>query len=371
VKALVIGGTGPTGPHVVQGLLDRDYEVTLFHRGVHEPPELPEVPHIHGDPHFPDTIREAVGDVEYDVVLAMYGRIRHIAEVLDGRCGHLICVGGVPVYEGCLEPWTRRPHGMRLLAREDSPLADANGQAPGFSELVVQAERTVFDRAAAGAYRATFVRYPCIYGPRNVIPYEWSVIRRVRDGRPWMILPDGGLGIFCRCAARNAAEILLLAVDKPGIADGQAYNCADRDQLTMRQWVETIAQMLDSSLELMSLPEELSLATYPELIPMGAFSPHTLLDVTKARTELGYTEVVSAQDALAQSVEWWSRNPPTPKAYPAYLDAFDYAAEDALVEAYQKAIGWVQEVAGRKVPDVFHGLPHPKVATVGVDERGR
>ena len=33
MKALVVGGTGPTGPIIVQGLLDRGYEVTIYHRG--------------------------------------------------------------------------------------------------------------------------------------------------------------------------------------------------------------------------------------------------------------------------------------------------------------------------------------------------
>ena len=50
MKALVIGGTGPTGPRVVQGLLDRGYETTIYHRGFHETDALPEVQHhLHGN----------------------------------------------------------------------------------------------------------------------------------------------------------------------------------------------------------------------------------------------------------------------------------------------------------------------------------
>ena len=30
--ALVVGGTGPTGPYIVNGLLKRGYEVTVLHR---------------------------------------------------------------------------------------------------------------------------------------------------------------------------------------------------------------------------------------------------------------------------------------------------------------------------------------------------
>lgn len=33
MKALVVGGTGPTGPFLVQGLLARGFGVTILHRG--------------------------------------------------------------------------------------------------------------------------------------------------------------------------------------------------------------------------------------------------------------------------------------------------------------------------------------------------
>src|ERR1700741_5135186 len=98
MRALVIGGTGPTGPHVVSGLLARGHEVTIFHRGTHELPELAGVEHIHGDPHFRESIDQALGSPAFDTVLAMYGRVRHIAPALSVRCGRFIAIGGVPVY---------------------------------------------------------------------------------------------------------------------------------------------------------------------------------------------------------------------------------------------------------------------------------
>lgn len=64
-RALVVGGTGPSGPHIVNGLIARGYTVTLFHRGTHESDDIPDfVEHIHGDPHFIETIQEALGQRE-------------------------------------------------------------------------------------------------------------------------------------------------------------------------------------------------------------------------------------------------------------------------------------------------------------------
>ena len=50
-RALVVGGTGPTGPHIVNGLIDRELDVSILHTGAHESPAIPEaVEHIHTDP---------------------------------------------------------------------------------------------------------------------------------------------------------------------------------------------------------------------------------------------------------------------------------------------------------------------------------
>ncbi len=86
MKALIVGGTGPSGPFLANGLIERGYKVTIFHRGTHEILEIvPEVAHIHGDPHFRETIEAALGDRTFDVVIATYGRIRFVAAARPAR----------------------------------------------------------------------------------------------------------------------------------------------------------------------------------------------------------------------------------------------------------------------------------------------
>lgn len=371
MKALVIGGTGPTGPHVLNGLMERGYEPVIFHRGVHEPDGLPDVRHIHGDPFFAETISDALGDERFDVVMCMYGRVKHVAASLRGRTDQIVAVGGIPAYQNCLQPELFRPSGMTIPAREEGPLADAQGDAPAFSALALEAERTLFEYAAEGAYQASVVRYPCIHGPRNTIPMEWSVIKRIQDGRPHMILANDGLGIFCRCAARNAAEVLLRCVDNAAVASGQAYNCADDDQYTWRQWVEIIAGIMGADIKIASLPYNLAEVNMLELVSMPGMAQHTILDMTKTRSDLGYTQVVKAIDAIAGTVKYMLDNPIILSEFPAYREQFGYKAEDRLIGAYEAAMRRVKQTAERSMPEGFHGLPHPKKPTAGRDERGR
>src|SRR3990172_6218810 len=88
LKALVVGGTGPTGPFLVQGLLQRGYDVAILHRGTHEVGTIPaEVEHIHADPHFRETLDAALLNRSFDLVLATYGRLRLVAEACVGKTG--------------------------------------------------------------------------------------------------------------------------------------------------------------------------------------------------------------------------------------------------------------------------------------------
>ena len=370
MRSLVIGGSGSSGVAVVDGLVQRGHEVTVLHRGVHEPPELPDVEHLHADPHFAETLTEAVAGREFDVVLAMYGRVATIAEVFAGRCGQLVSIGAVPAYRGCLEPDKVKPYGMTLWAREDAPLADQVEYVPKFAKLIRGAEQAVLDHAAAGAYRGSVVRYPQIYGPRNLVPWEWSVIRRVLDGRSRMVLPDDGLWIISRCAARNAAEVVLKVVDNPDVANGQAYNAADDDQFTVRQWAEMVATILGGELEFVGVPSELCPSTLIELVPPTGRA-HITVDNNKAKRELGYRQVVTAADATVEAVEWLKANPVTKEDYPLYPGRFDYAAEDRLIDTYAQAVEWVRQHSPDEAPDYRHPMPHPKTAAVGRDESGR
>ena len=370
MKALVIGGTGPTGPHLVQGLLERGYETTMLHRGVHEPPGLPDLPHIHADPHFPETLRDAVGDSHFDVIVATYGRLKVIGETLSSNCDHLVCVSGVPVYRGFLEPEGSHPYGMKVLAGEDSVKSDETESPAKFAMLILNAERSVFASAEKAGIAASTVRYPQIYGPRNIVPWEWAVLKRVMDGRRHMILPDDGLWIISRCAARNAAEVVLRIADNREIAAGQAYNCADEDQFTLRQWAESVAEIAGGQLEFIGIPSLLAPSAIAEWLAPGA-RPHMIVSNEKAKRDLGYRDVVTARVALEETVDWLRRNPVTTKDYPLYTAKFDYDMEDRLIDAYAQAVDWVRQQAPDEAPDLAHPMPHPKRPSLTGDERGR
>ena len=91
MKALLIGGTGPAGPHIIRGLL-HGAMTSPCSIAVAAIRSITEVERLRGDPHFPDTLETALGDRNFDLVIATYGRIQYVAEVLNTRTDRLITV---------------------------------------------------------------------------------------------------------------------------------------------------------------------------------------------------------------------------------------------------------------------------------------
>src|SRR6202790_4241277 len=112
LKALVIGGTGPSGHLIVNGLLRRGYQLAMLHTGRHELDEIPNtVEHIHTDPFSDQALRDSLGNRTFDLTVAAYGRLRRIAEIMSGRTGRFISIGGVPAYRGYMNPTVLEPPG--------------------------------------------------------------------------------------------------------------------------------------------------------------------------------------------------------------------------------------------------------------------
>jgi len=337
MNALVIGGTGPTGPHVVQGLVDRGFRTTILHSGRHEPAGIPEdVEHLHTDAFDPDEVREALAGRSFDVGIVTYGRLRRNAEILAGRVGHFLSVGGFPVYRGYMNAAACEPLGMPVPTPEDGVrVVDPSQDEKGFR--VARTEERVFEAQP----EATHFRYPWVYGPRQPAPREWSIVRRILDRRPHLILADGGLSLSHFGYVENLAHALLLAVDQPEKARGRVYNCGDQEVLSLRQVADTIARELGHEWEIVSMPWELAIPARP--LVAQPWTTHRMVSLARIESELGYRDVVPPREALARTARWLVENPPEPGGIEEKVlqDPFDYEAEDRLIASYREALASV------------------------------
>ncbi|GAA1857302.1 NAD(P)H-binding protein [Pseudonocardia ailaonensis] len=353
--ALVVGGTGPTGPIVVEGLLERGYDVTILHGGQHENPDVPEVPHIHADPHFAETLAPAaVEGRTFDLVAAQYGRLRVLVDVFRGRTAQLIAIGAsTGMAAGPADPrWNRL--GRPALLTEDRviPAADEVSSTK-FALRMAQAQDHLFAAHADGAFSATYLGYPVLYGPHQPGPQDWSIVRRALDGRRRLVIADGGLKLETRGYTRNVARSVLLAADSPDVAAGKSYIVCDPHTYTMTQRIALVAAVCGVEFELVDLPWEHARPAHP----LWRYEQgHRLSDSGLIRRELGYTDELPVDEALAASVEWMLAHP-FERGGPEENqlgDPFDYEGEDRVMAAASRP------PEPYELPGYAHQYRHPK-----------
>jgi nucleoside-diphosphate-sugar epimerase len=341
VNVLVIGGTGPTGIPIVRGLVDGGHQVTILHRGLHERPDTPpDVIHIHADPYDETALAGALGDSTWDAVVAMYGRLRRIAELTKGRCDHFVSVGGVPAYRGWTDPWQHDPPGLPVPVNENADLVDRRGiDEKGYR--IVRTEIAVYAAHPGAAH----FRYPYMYGPHQPVPREWSIVRRVLDGRRRIIIADDGLTLHHHGYTENCAAAVLRGILHPELSAGTIFNVADAEVLTVRQVVELCSRALGADLEIVSMPFDLAIPAHP--LMAQPLPTHRVLDLARLHDQLGHVDIVPARQAIGLTAKWLAANRPTPGGTEETVltDPFDYDAEDRLMDSWQAARALV------KVPD--------------------
>jgi nucleoside-diphosphate-sugar epimerase len=336
-NALVVGGTGPTGPYVVDGLLAKGFQVAVFHTGSHEYPFASEVEHIHADPHFQEPIEGALAGRHFDLTICMYGRTRLLADALVGHSDRVFAIGGV-FYKGWVDGYSlhkHKPPGPRPIVYSNPPIPVTEEyeleDTGSFSARAIETERLLRQHHEEGHYASTFFRYPKLYGRRQLGPLEWSAVRRVIDKRTRVLLPDGGLIADSRIYSENAAQMILAAVDHPEASGGQTFNCGDREPVTVREWFEIMGSALDFQFEFESVP--MSLAGPALSYGLGPWQAgHRVLSVAKAELLLGY-EPVPAPAALAETALWYLEHPLASGSEQVQQlgDPFDYELEDRIV----------------------------------------
>jgi nucleoside-diphosphate-sugar epimerase len=342
MKALLIGGAAATGRVTVRGLIERGYEVTVLNRGVHAADVPDGVATIVGDPFSLDSLNEALDGLHFDLVVAMYGMLRHVTTAIQGRTNRLISVGGAaPIFKGWGEmtspnPW-ETTHPTPIGLEEDHPLSTADG-IDRFAGAVRKAEIGVIRAHEEGHFNATHFRYPLVYGPNNICPAEWGLVRRILDGRHQLILPGGGLTLVARGYADNMAHAILLAVDQPDAAAGQVYNICDTRPQYNHEWVDLVSEITGFEFERVAIPFHLLPPSFRATPPQLLYRHHCVMSTAKIQQQLGYRDVVDLEEALERTVKWYTDHPLDAGAEEELNlgDPFDYAFEDTVIEAFRR-----------------------------------
>jgi nucleoside-diphosphate-sugar epimerase len=281
----VVGGTRFIGPHVVRFLEEAGHEVTVYHRGHHEPPLPDAVAHIHSEEAGIPVLRFP-REVEPDVLLHMIpmglADAQAAVEAFRGRAGRIVAVSSGDVYRAYgrflgIEPG---PIEQGLLT-ETSPLRSvlyphrskaASPEALEFYYEKILVEKTVLE---AGELAGTVLRLPKVYGQgRN---RDLATMYGARGHPQWR---------WTHGYVENVAWAIALAVLKESAAGG-IYNVGEAETPTVEE-------------RLHGLPER-DMPLFPEEEKLN-FAQDMAYDTTLIRERLGFRELISYEEGLRRTL---------------------------------------------------------------------
>src|SRR5215208_7176475 len=270
MRVLLIGGTNFIGPHVVAVLHRQGHEVTVYHRGLHEP-ELPSgVRHIHsphaGVPvlHFPTDLTAPPPDVHFP-----YRR---------GAAG--------------TGDWTY--HYEKILAERalvESPLP------------------------------ATILRLPAVYGPGDPHHRFRPYIKRMLDGRP-QILVDSlqAAWRWTHGYVEDIAVAIASAVTDERAA-GKVYNLGEVATPSTAERIRRIGQLMRWNGQVIPLSQE---RLPPHLQTPYQARQDLVTETRRIRGDLNFRDSIAEDEGLRRTIDWECS-----VEVPGDPGALEYAAEDA------------------------------------------
>jgi nucleoside-diphosphate-sugar epimerase len=325
MRVIVLGGTRFIGRAVVSELVAAGHDVMVVHRGVHEPVDLPDVPHLHT--HRSDLISraEALRLFRPDGVVDMSAMTRADATgalAALPEVPRVVAVSSIDVYRAFASVWAGTVTDAVPLT-EESPL---RGGPPPDRTVVMEgydydpSDYENLDVEAAYLARgATLCRLPMVYGPHDFKYREGFVLCRVRGRRKQLPVGAGGW-LWSRGYAPELARGIRLALEQP-TASAEVFNLCEAQCAPLRLWAEQIAASAGADLELVRVPDN---ALPQDLEITGDIAQHWFASAAKAEAVLGWVHRDPAE-CVRESVSWHME-------HSSYGDV-DFGADDRALAA--------------------------------------
>jgi len=309
-KALVTGGAGFIGSHLVDRLLSEGFEVVVLDNLSNG--SLENIAHhmgrrdfhfVRGDIRNRQLVKRLVKDV--DVIFHEAAFVSVPRSVEEPALANEVNVAGtLNLLEACLNSDVERfiYASSSAVYGESEVLPKHEGLTPqpispyAVSKLAAEHYVRVFYEVYG--LKTVSLRYFNVYGPRQRYgPYSGVItifINRLLRGEPPIIFGDGEqTRDFTNI--RDVVEANMLALKSPG-AVGEVFNVATGVATTINQ----LARMLQ---EITGRQELKPIHTKPR----PGDIKHSYADIGKARKILGYQPQVPLRDGLAELVEWFRR----------------------------------------------------------------
>ncbi|MDF1761896.1 MAG: NAD-dependent epimerase/dehydratase family protein, partial [Oleibacter sp.] len=245
VKALVTGGAGFLGRYLVEALLQKNYDVTVFCRGHYDVLDALGVTVIQGDLANEEQVRAACKG--QDIVFHVAAKTGPFGDYKEFHRVNVI--GTENIIAACLA------HGVNKLIYTSSPSVlsfyeDLSGVDEGwpYPEFVVSAyqhtkmlaEKQVLAANGNNGLITTALRPHAIWGPRDSQLFP-TIIERAQQGKLAMI--GNGKNIISVSYVENTAHAHIQAAESDRVG-GKVYFINEVEPVEMWGWINSLMRQL-------------------------------------------------------------------------------------------------------------------------------
>ncbi len=235
MKTLVLGGSRFVGKALVEKLIKKGFELTLFTRGKNPLPK--NVLHIEGDRNT-DAINKLKG-MKFDVIIDSSGRnldqTKKIIDITGPPLYRFLYVSSAGIYKDCFT-W---------------PLKEGD-EIDQYSRHIGKAHTEEWLRLSKIPF--TSFRPTYIYGPGNYNPIEEWFFDRITNNRP-IPLPLDGNTITQLGHVKDLAEAMAISIENEN-AINKIYNCSGKNGITFKGLIQAASIVCGRD------PEEVHLVSY-------------------------------------------------------------------------------------------------------------
>ncbi len=308
MKILVIGGTRYMGRLVVEELLDRGDEVTVFSRGKTRPTWWDRVNHIAGDRTDPVSFREGLGGQTFDAVIDTQAfeksHVELASEIFEGRVGRYLVVSTGSVYlDGKLDFATHCPFRESDVNWSNLDYTYPEGEDP-YGVGKRHCEKWLQENSAVPY---TIVRIPAVMGWDDPTARMWWWVQRALDGQ-CVVLPMEEQASFRTLYSGDAAKNFIRAIDAPAAQD-QVYHIAMQDIATPDRWARLIWHAAGSELDITYVPKSVILRSLEAYAPPLCRPIPYVHDLSKAERDFGFRTTPLAT-WIEMTVDWYRDHRP-------------------------------------------------------------
>lgn len=304
LKVLFIGGTGIISSACAARAVAAGMELTVLNRGKTSTRPLPEGAEVvQADIRDPDSVRAALGDREFDVVVDFVAFLpEHVQAdiaLFQDRTGQYIFISSASAYQ--TPP-------ARLPIVESTPLRNPHWQ---YSRDKIACEELLTAAYRESGFPVTIVRPSHTYDRTTVpLPGGWTTVARMRRGQP-VVVPGDGTSLWTLTHHTDFAKAFVGLLGRPQ-AIGDSFHITSDEVLTWNQIYELVAAAAGVEPRLVHIASRTIAAHIPALGPglLGDKSHSMIFDNRKVKALVPeYVATVPFATGAREIIAWQDAEP--------------------------------------------------------------